>query len=90
VFKRLFFAMLGLGVGLLVGTWVVRKAEHTQAKYTPGAVGSAAAGKAGTAGSRLSAALTEGRRAASQREAELRAVYRGGRTGQSSDQPPGA
>lgn len=78
MFKRLFFAMLGLGVGLLVGTWAVRKAEHARAKLTPGAVGAAASQRVERAGSRWRQALEAGRRAAADREAELRAVYRGG------------
>lgn len=81
MFKRAFFAMLGLGAGVLIGTWAVRKVDRTQAKLTPGALGSSAAGTAQSVGSRVSAALVEGRRAAGQREAELRAVYRGGRPG---------
>lgn len=88
MFKRLFFAMLGLGAGVLVGTWAVRKAERTQAKLSPGALAGAASDRAGTVGSRLSRALAEGRRAAAAREAELRAVYRGGRP-QSPPTPTG-
>lgn len=81
MFKRAFFAMLGLGAGVLIGTWAVRKADRTQAKLSPGGVSSAAAEKAQTLGARLSGAVLEGRKAADEREAELRAVYRGGGSG---------
>jgi hypothetical protein len=77
VFKRVFFAMLGLGAGVLIGTWAVRKADRAQAKLSPASVGTAATEKAQTLGTRVSAALADGRRAAEQREAELRALYRG-------------
>jgi hypothetical protein len=30
MFKRLFFAMLGLGAGVTLGGWAVRKAEEAQ------------------------------------------------------------
>lgn len=85
MFKRLFFAMLGLGAGVFIGVQVVRKAQRTQAKLTPSALGAAATEKVGSTGSRWRAALAEGRQVAAQREAELRAVYRGGQP----DQPPG-
>lgn len=85
MFKRLFFAMLGLGAGVFIGVVVVRKAQRTQAKLSPGALGAAATERAGATGSRWRAALTEGRRVAAEREAELRAVYRGGQP----DERPG-
>lgn len=85
MFKRVFFAMLGLGAGVFIGVQVVRKAQRTQAKLSPSALGSAATEKVEATGSRWRAALTEGRRVAAEREAQLRAVYRGGQP----DQPPG-
>jgi hypothetical protein len=76
VFKRLFFAMLGLGAGVMLGIWAVRKVEETRAKMSPEHLGRVAVGQAGSMRERLAVALEQGRQAAAEKEAELRAVYR--------------
>ena len=76
MFKRAFFAMLGLGAGVSLGIWAVRKLDAAQQKLTPEELARSAQGRAAAAGSRLSEAIAAGREAAKDREAELRAVYR--------------
>jgi hypothetical protein len=78
MFKRLFSAMLGLGVGLALGVWAVRKIEQTQRRLSREHLTAVAAERAGGLRERLGAAVEEGRAAAAAKEAELRAVYRGG------------
>lgn len=76
MFKRLFFALVGLGAGLTLGVWAVRKIEATQRRLSPEHVASATAARAGSLRDRVLTAVEEGRAAARAREAELRAVYR--------------
>ena len=76
MFKRLFFAMLGLGAGVALGVVAVRKVEAAQRALRPDNLAASAAARAGGARSRLAAAVEMGREAASEKEAELRAVYR--------------
>jgi hypothetical protein len=76
MFKRLFFAMLGLGAGILLGMWAIRKIEETQRKLSPDHLASTAGARASSVRERMALAMDEGRRAATAKEAELRAVYR--------------
>jgi hypothetical protein len=76
MFKRLFFAMVGLGAGVTLGAVAVRKAEEARQKMTPGHLASAAGARAGGLRERIDIALAAGREAALAKEAELRAVYR--------------
>ncbi len=76
MFKRLFFAMLGLGAGVVIGAIVVRKVERTGRALRPENLAATAASRAGGARGRFAAAVEMGRAAAAEKEAELRAVYR--------------
>lgn len=76
MFKRLFFALLGLGAGVALGVYAIRKIEDTQRKLSPDHIAGATAARVGSFSERLSAAVDSGRRAAADKEAELRAVYR--------------
>ncbi len=76
MFKRLFFGMIGLGAGVALGVYAVRKVEAAQRRLRPEALANAAATRAGDTRSRLSLAIDQGRAAAAAKEAELRAVYR--------------
>jgi hypothetical protein len=78
MFKRLFFGLVGLGAGVTLGIWAVRKLERASAKLTPEHVGDVAAARARSLRDRLTGALDDGRVAAAAREAELRLHYRGG------------
>lgn len=68
MFKRLFFAMLGLGGGLALGVLAMRKLDRTQKALAPAAL-------AESLGGRVSAALEAGRAAMAAKEAELRAEH---------------
>ena len=76
MFKRLFFALLGLGAGLTVGAWFVRRIERAQRRLSPAGLAESGANVAGGVRDRLAGAIEEGRRAMADRESELRAVYR--------------
>jgi len=73
--KRAFTLALGLGAGIVVGAYVVRRLDDAQRAVQPtnlaGSAGRAAAGF----GERLKAATAEGRVAAAEREAELRGRF---------------
>lgn len=68
MFKRLFFAMLGLGGGVALGVMGMRKLEATQKALAPSAI-------AGSVSGRIGAALEAGRAAMAAKEAELRAEH---------------
>jgi hypothetical protein len=76
MFKRLFFTAVGLGAGVALGVWAVRKLEETQRKMTPDHLAGAAGDRVSELRGRLATAVAEGRAAAADKEAELRAVYR--------------
>ena len=76
MFKRLFFAMLGLGAGEAIGVVAVRKVEKTRRALRPDNLAASAAARASGVRGRLAVAIEEGREAAQQKESELRAVYR--------------
>jgi len=73
--RRLFVLTVGVGVGLAVGVWAVRKVEDTSRRLRPEALAAGAADRAASLGERLRAAVAEGRAAAAVKEAELRGVY---------------
>jgi hypothetical protein len=75
VFKRLFFLLLGLGAGAVLGVAAVRKAEEARQRLAPANLASAAGQRAGTLKERIDLALATGREAALAKEAELRSVY---------------
>lgn len=86
MFKRLFFGLLGLGLGVALGVLIVRKVEQA-----PSAAARAAAGTATDVAQRLGRALDAGREAMASREAELRALYLGAdRSPDPEDLPPHA
>jgi hypothetical protein len=76
MFKRLFFALLGIGAGVVIGGWAIRKVEDTQRRLRPDALASSAAERAASWGDRLRSAVAQGRAAATAKESELRAIYR--------------
>ncbi len=79
MFKRLFFAMLGLGAGVALGVAVTRKVGKTQKAMRPDNVAANVAARAGGLRGRLAIAVQEGRRASADKEAELLGVYRASR-----------
>ncbi len=72
---RVFSVALGLGAGLLIGAWVIRRLDEAQQAVAPthlaGQAGRAAAGFS----ERFREAVEAGREAAAAREAELRGQY---------------
>jgi hypothetical protein len=76
MFKRLFFAALGLGAGVALGIYAVRKVEEAQQRLTPDSLAASAGERAQLFTARMRDAIAEGRAAAAAKEAELRAVYR--------------
>ena len=76
MFRRLFFTAVGLGAGVALGIYAVRKAEAAQRAMRPEALADAASRRAGGVSDRLRLAVDQGRAAAADKEAELRAVYR--------------
>jgi hypothetical protein len=73
--KRVFWGMLGVGFGAVVGAGTVRWASRTAEKLAPTSLGRRSLDAADDWGRRLAAALEEGRAAMVAREAELRALY---------------
>jgi hypothetical protein len=83
----MFFAAVGLGAGVAVGVWAIRKVERTGRQLAPDALMARAGERAGGLGERLSYALEAGRQAAEAKEAELRDQYMARR---STEAPTGA
>lgn len=79
--SRMFFAIVGLGAGVAVGVWTIRKIERASQQLAPDALASRAGERASGLGIRLSEALEVGRLAAAEREAELRAEFLNGHGG---------
>lgn len=75
MFKRAFFAMVGLGAGVALGVAATRKAEQVRQRMAPAQLAEAAGARAGSLRERLEVALAAGREAALAKEAELRATY---------------
>jgi hypothetical protein len=76
VIKRIFSIFLGLGIGLLVGAFVVRRMDQASRAVAPSNLAHQAGRAAGTFADRLRAAVAEGRVAMADKEAELRDTYR--------------
>ena len=76
MFKRAFFASVGLGAGLAIGVLVARKVQRTQQALRPDNLAASAVARAGGIRGRLATAIEQGREAAQAKESELRAVYR--------------
>lgn len=74
--RRLFFVLIGLGAGVTLGIWAVRKVEETSRRLRPDALAASAGARAGSFGERMRGAVAAGRAAAAAKEAELRTVYR--------------
>jgi len=72
----MFFTAIGLGAGAALGVYVVRKVEAAQRAVRPEAIAGAASRRATGVSDRLRLAVEQGRAAAADKEAELRAVYR--------------
>jgi hypothetical protein len=73
--SRMFFAAVGLGAGVALGVWTIRKLERAGQQLTPDAIATRAGERASGLGARLAEALEAGRHAAGSKEAELRAAY---------------
>jgi uncharacterized protein YqfA (UPF0365 family) len=73
--KRAFSLALGLGAGLLIGAYVVRRLDAAKQAVAPTTIAGRAGSAAGSFSERLRAAAEEGRAAAVAHEAELRARY---------------
>lgn len=79
MFSRMFFAVVGLGAGLAVGVWTIRKLEHAGQQLAPDALVARAGEGAAGLGARFNRAMEVGRAAAEAREAELRTLYLNGK-----------
>jgi hypothetical protein len=75
MFSRMFFAVVGLGAGVAVGVWAIRKLERTSQQLAPDALVARAGERASGLGARLAEAVEAGRQAAGSKEAELRSAY---------------
>jgi len=72
VFKRLFWLMVGAGLGFGTSLWVARFVRAALAQYSPERVSGNLAASLRQLGSDVRAAVGEGREAMRKREAELR------------------
>ena len=73
MFKRLFWLMIGAGLGFGVSFWVVRTVRQTLERYAPERMSADLAGAVRELGKDIRAAVAEGREAMREREEELRA-----------------
>lgn len=73
--KRVFTLALGLGAGLLLGAYVIKRLDDAQRAIAPANLAGQAGRAAGSLADRLRAATEEGRAAAAAREAELRSRF---------------
>ena len=72
MFKRLFWLMVGIGFGFGISFWVTRAVRQTVERYSPERVSGDVADGLKRIGADLRAAVSEGRQAMREREAELR------------------
>ncbi len=72
MFKRLFWLVVGAGFGFGMAFWVARFVRASVQRYSPENLSAELARAVRGLGEDLRAALTEGREAMRQREAELR------------------
>lgn len=70
--RRIFWSMLGIGIGAVVGVAAVRWAGRTKQRLSPPNLAREAAGAGAAFADRLRDAVEEGRIAMEVREAELR------------------
>ena len=75
MFKRIFSLFFGIGLGLLVGGFIVRRLDQATRAVAPTNVASQLGRFAGELGANLRHAAEAGRQAADAKEAELRAKY---------------
>ena len=73
--KRAFSLALGLGAGLLIGAYVVRRMDEASQAVAPVNLANQAGRVAGGFAERLREAVEEGRGAAAEREADLRGRF---------------
>ena len=73
--KRAFSVALGLGAGLLIGAYVIKRLDEAQQAVAPTHLAGQAGRAAASLGERFREAAAAGREAAAAREAELRAQY---------------
>ena len=71
--RRLFWLLIGVGVGLGSSFWVMRRVKQTAARYAPQRLSDDLTRSVRTLGRDLRLAVQEGREAMLKREAELRA-----------------
>jgi hypothetical protein len=76
MFKRLFWLMVGLGLGFGLSFWIARLFRQTVERYSPERVSGDVADGLKRLGADVRAAVAEGREAMREREAELRAELR--------------
>jgi len=72
VFKRLFWLAVGTGLGFGMSFWIMRTVRSTIERYTPERVSSDLSNAMRGLGADIRSAVSEGRQAMSEREAELR------------------
>ena len=70
--RRVFWGLVGIGIGVTVGVAVVRWAGRTKERYSPPNLAREAGSYAATLGERLRAAIQAGREEMLVREAEIR------------------
>lgn len=75
MFKRIFLLFFGLGLGLLVGAFVVKRIDEASRAVAPANVAKNVGRTAGTFAERLREAAAETRAVAAVREAELREQF---------------
>ncbi len=75
--KRLFWGLVGVGLGAAVGVALTRWARRTADAMTPASLAERAVAGAQDLWDRLGDAWAEGREAMAEREAELRALAAG-------------
>jgi hypothetical protein len=81
VFRRLFWLLMGAGFGFGASFWLMRFVRETVARYSPQRVSRDLTDSVRSFRQDLRAAVTEGRDAMHEREAELRASLGPARSG---------
>ncbi len=73
MFKRLFWLMMGAGLGFGMSFWIMRTVRETVERYSPHRISSDLSEAARAVGVDMRQAVTDGREAMRQHEAALRA-----------------